>query len=56
MEIWDKLDEVIGAGLLTAIAIYGMRLGTPDIANGCVAGIIALLVAKAIVKKNGGDK
>lgn len=53
MEIWSKLDEVIGAGLLTAIAVYALRLGIGEIANGCVAGIIALLAVKAVVK--GGE-
>ena len=56
MEIWDRLDEVIGAGLLTSIGIYGMYMGITDIAQTCVAGIIALLVVKSVVKREGGDK
>lgn len=56
MKIWNRLDEVIGAGLLTTIAVYALKLGTGDIATTCVGGIIALLVAKAVVKQEGGDK
>ena len=55
MKIWSRLDEVIGAGLLTTIAVYSLKLGIGDIANACVAGIIALLAVKAVVKKEGGE-
>ena len=47
MEIWDKLDEVIGAGFLTGIAAYSLHLGHTEIAGVCAAGIISLLAAKA---------
>ena len=56
MEIWNRLDEVIGSGLLTGIAVYSIRLGLENIAMGCVSGIIALLAVKAVVKQEGGDK
>ena len=53
MKIWNRLDEVIGAGLLTGIGLYSIYMGFSDIANACVAGIIALLAVKAVVK--GGE-
>lgn len=50
MEIWDKLDEVIGSGLLTAIALYAIHIGLKEIAMGCVTGVIAILALKAGTK------
>lgn len=56
MEIWDRLDEVIGSGLLTSIAMYSIHMGLEKIATGCVGGIIVLLGVKSIAKAKGGDK
>ncbi len=47
MRIWNRLDEVIGAGFLTAIAAYSLHLGHTEIAGVCAAGIISLLAAKS---------
>jgi len=54
MEIWDKLDEIIGAGFLTAIATYSLHLEHVEITGVCAAGIISLLAAKA--GKNGAKE
>ena len=54
MEIWDKADEVIGAGLLTGVAMYSLYLGHVEIAGVCAAGVISLLAAKA-GKKEGKE-
>jgi hypothetical protein len=56
MEVWKRLDEVIGSGLLTSIAIYAINQGVESIALECVLGIIALFAVKNVIKKNGGDK
>lgn len=56
MEIWNRLDEVIGSGLLTSIAIYAINQGVENIALECVLGIIALFAVKTVVKKQGGEK
>ena len=50
-EFMSRVDEVIGAGMLSGIAIYGMTQGCVEIAQACVAGIIALLAVSAV---NGG--
>lgn len=55
MEIWDKLDEVVGAGFLAGMGVYSLYLGMGEICSACVAGIIALLSVKAAVKHNGGE-
>ena len=52
MEIWAKLDEVIGAGLLTDVAAYSLHLGHTEITGVCAAGIISLLSTK-VAKKEG---
>lgn len=53
MAIWSKLDEVIGASLLTAVCIIAMFLGYDSgVAQMCITGVVALLVAKAT--KGGG--
>lgn len=54
MEVWDKLDEVIGAGFLTAVAAYSLHLGHVEIAGVCAGGIISLLTVKAS-KKEGAN-
>jgi len=56
MKIWDRLDEVIGSGLLAGMGIYAMRLGVYEtVAGACVTGIIALLAVKAVKGNNGGE-
>ena len=54
MEIWDKLDEVIGAGILGSLGAYSLHLGSPEVCGACVTGIIALLSIKAAAKHNEG--
>lgn len=54
MKIWDKLDEVIGAGLLTGVACFAMYIGfNGNVVAIAVTGIITLLAASAGGK--GGD-
>lgn len=54
MEIWNKLDEVMGAAMLTTVAIVAMYIGyNSGIAQMSVTGVVALLAAKVV--KNGGD-
>ena len=57
MKIWDRLDEVVGAGMVTTIAIVAMLIGyDSSISQMCVTGIIALLVTqKSRVKNVKGD-
>lgn len=54
MSVWDKLDEVIGAGLLTGVALFAMHLGYDSgVAQMCITGVVALLAAKVAKSKNG---
>lgn len=54
MKVWDKLDEVIGAILLSAIAILAMVIGYDSgVAQMAITGVVALLAAK--VAKSGGE-
>ena len=47
MKIWDRLDEVIGAGMIAAIVIVAMFIGyDSSISQMGVTGIVALLSAK----------
>jgi len=55
MEIWDKLDEVIGAGILGGLGAFALHLTQPEVCGACVTGIIALLSIKAAVRNNGGE-
>ena len=49
MKIWDRLDEVIGAGMVASIAIIAMLIGyDSSISQMCVTGIIALLATSRI--------
>lgn len=54
MEIWDRLDEVIGSGILGSLGAYALHLEQPEVASACVMGIIALLSIKTAIKHNGG--
>lgn len=52
MKIWPKLDEVIGAGLLSGIACYAMAIGyNGNVVAIAVTGIITLLAASARSKE-----
>ena len=55
MEIWDKLDEVIGSGILGGLAAYALHLEQPEVSSACVMGIIALLSIKTVAKRKGGE-
>ena len=51
---WDKLDEVIGAGILATIAVTAMCMDfNGNVVAICATGIITLLAASAGGK--GGD-
>ena len=52
MKIWNKLDEVLGATMLTGIATLAILLGFDGgVATACISGIIALLCVSAAKKK-----
>lgn len=59
MKVWDKLDEVMGAGMLTCVCLYCVHLDfNGNLAAICATGIITLLsvgAAKAGTKKGGGE-
>lgn len=56
MEVWEKLDEVMGAGMVTSIALVAMLIGyDSSVTQMCVTGVVALLAAKA-GKKNENQK
>ena len=49
MKVWDRLDEVVGAGMVASIAIVAMLIGyDSSISQMCVTGIIALLATSKI--------
>ena len=51
MKVWDRLDEVVGAGMVASIAIVAMLIGyDSSISQMCVTGIIALLATSKIRK------
>jgi hypothetical protein len=57
MKIWDKLDEVIGAGMLSSLACYAIYMGFDgNLAAICATGIITLLAASSGKKEVGGEK
>lgn len=52
---WNKLDEVMGAGMLTTMAIMAMAIGYDSaVTQMCVTGVVALLAVK--ISKPNGDK
>ena len=54
MKIWDKLDEVMGAGMLSAICLFCVYNNfNGNLAAICATGIITLLSVSAGGK---GDK
>jgi hypothetical protein len=57
MRIWDRLDEVIGAALLTSTALVAMFIGyDSSVAQMSITGVVALLAVKAVKpgeKENG---
>ena len=46
-EFMGRVDEILGAGMLTGIAIFSMIQGATEIAQACVTGIVALLAVSA---------
>ena len=57
MAVWDRLDEVIGAGMVTSIALVAMLIGyDSSVSQMCVTGVIALLAVKAVKPKDEGGK
>lgn len=55
MKMWEKLDEVLGAMMLTSVCIIAMLLGyNSGVAQMCITGVVALLVAKATKESGGG--
>lgn len=56
MKVWSRLDEVIGAMLLTSTALVAMIIGyDSSVAQMSITGVVALLAVKA-VKINPGEK
>jgi hypothetical protein len=56
MKIWDKTDEVIGAGILGSVACYAIYMGFDgNLAAICATGIITLLAASAGGKGGNGS-
>lgn len=56
MKVWDKLDEVMGAGMLSGIACYAMYMGFDgNLAAICATGVVALLGASAGAKGGGSN-
>lgn len=52
MQPWDKLDEVLGAAMLTGIAVVAMFWGfNGNVVAIAVTGIITLLAAGAARKE-----
>ena len=57
MKIWDRMDEVIGAGLLGGISIYAMHIGFQgEVVGMCVGGIVSLLSVAATSKKKESEQ
>lgn len=56
MKIWDKLDEVLGAGMLAGIACVAMWLGVDGgVVTAATVGIVTLLAASAGGKEGNGS-
>ena len=50
--MWNKLDEVLGAAMLTGTAMLAMVLGYDSgVAQACISGVVALLAVQTIKKK-----
>lgn len=51
--VWDKLDETLGAAMLMVIALTAIVLGYDGgVAQAAIAGIIALLAVSATKKRS----
>ncbi len=51
--MWNKLDEVLGAAMLTGTAMLAMVLGyNSGVAQACIAGVVALLAVQNVKKRN----
>lgn len=52
-ELLGRVDEMVGAGLLTGVALYamysGMESGIPEM---CITGVVALLATRAARANN----
>lgn len=46
MELWDELDEVLGAGFPFGGMMYSLYLGHTEIAALCGTGIVTLIYKK----------
>lgn len=58
MKVWEeflgRLDEVLGAGMLTTVAIIAMAIGyDSSVAQMSITGVVALLAVKAVKIKPG---
>jgi len=57
MKVWDRLDEVIGAALISAIAITAMVLNYDhSVAQMSVTGVVAILASKMSSAKLKGQE
>jgi len=57
MKVWDRLDEVVGAGMLTSTALVAMFIGyDSSVTQMCVTGVVALLAVDAVKKHDNGNK
>lgn len=53
MKIWSRLDEVLGALMLTTIGMTAIMLGYDGgVAQACITGIVALLAVNAVKPKS----
>lgn len=57
MKIWDRLDEVIGSGMIATIVIVAMLIGyDSSVSQMGVTGIVALLAVNGVRSKIKGDQ
>ena len=57
MKIWDRLDEVIGSGMIAIIVIVAMLIGyDSSVSQMGVTGIVALLAVNGVRSKIKGDQ
>ena len=57
MKIWDRLDEVIGSGMIAIIVIVAMLIGyDSSVSQMGVTGIVALLAVNGVRSKIKGEE
>lgn len=57
MKIWDRLDEVIGSGMIATIVIVAMLIGyDSSVSQMGVTGIVALLAVNGVRSKIKGEE